>query len=269
MRTISSAISGVAILLLVACGPAPITPSTPMETGSLSGTGGGAPAEVADAGSPAPFEALGTGTGGGGDSPAARPTVVSNRPASGSRGAPINSTLSATFSAALDPATVNSTTFTVMSGTHLLAGTVSVSGKTATFAPNEVLPENSVLTGVVSTGVKDTTGRALYEDYSWTFHTGTAQEAPAVVSTFPGVWAAAVDPRSPVSATFSTTLNLGALQGTFVVTSNGHPVAGFGSYSGGTATFVPAEPLPAQSTVEVTVKTGAPIDYSWKFSVAQ
>ena len=73
------------------------------------------------------------------------PLVIGNRPNSGSAGAGINTTLGVTFTRPMDPATINSTTFTIQNSNHvLIPGTVSYFGKTATFAPSADLPASTL-----------------------------------------------------------------------------------------------------------------------------
>ena len=48
--------------------------------------------------------------------PPSAPTVLSSTPASGATGVPRNGGISATFSEAMDPATLTATTFTLTSG---------------------------------------------------------------------------------------------------------------------------------------------------------
>jgi Bacterial Ig-like domain len=66
------------------------------------------------------------------------PTVISTNPLNNATGVPTNQAVSATFSKPMDPATINSTNFTVTAtGGATVAGAVTyaVVGNTATFAP--------------------------------------------------------------------------------------------------------------------------------------
>src|ERR1700688_237502 len=66
----------------------------------------------------------------------ASPTVRSTLPANGATGVLLNTVVSANFSAVMNPATINTTTFTLMGpGTASVAGAVTYSGTTATFTP--------------------------------------------------------------------------------------------------------------------------------------
>ncbi|BBO17990.1 conserved hypothetical protein [Candidatus Brocadia pituitae] len=71
----------------------------------------------------------------------------------------VASNLTATFSEAMDPITINSTTFTV----NGVAGVVSLSadGLTATFNPNVDLANSTLYTATITTGAKDANNNAM------------------------------------------------------------------------------------------------------------
>ena len=62
------------------------------------------------------------------------PTVSSTDPANAATGVAINKKIAATFSEAMDPLTISTTTFTLKQGATPVAGTVTYVGTTATFA---------------------------------------------------------------------------------------------------------------------------------------
>jgi hypothetical protein len=83
------------------------------------------------------------------------PAVVSAVPAQGATGVVINTTISATFSMAMNPTTLDASTFTVTGpGGTAVAGTVAYSGTTATFTPSAVLAYSSLYTATITTGAK-------------------------------------------------------------------------------------------------------------------
>src|SRR5665213_1234598 len=152
---------------------------------------------------------------------AAQPTVISTVPANGATGVPINQVLSATFSKAMNPATITNATFT-------LAG-----------------PGGAAVTGVVTynaTGSMDTNGYALAANYVWTFTTATR---PTVIDTIPVNGATGVPVNQVLSATFSKALNCATVTAaSFVVTgAGGTAVAGTVSCAGAVATFTSAAVL--------------------------
>jgi hypothetical protein len=92
----------------------------------------------------------------------------------------INQIITATFSEAMDPSTVSTTTFTLNQGTTPVAGTVSYTGVTATFTPAGNLAPLTTYTATITTGAMDLAGNALAADFSWSFTTG-ATSAPLPV----------------------------------------------------------------------------------------
>src|SRR6202030_3039595 len=75
---------------------------------------------------------------------AAPPTVVSTVLARGATAVAVNTLVSATFSEAMNAATINGTTFTVTGpGATPVAGTVSYAGTTATFTPTAILANST------------------------------------------------------------------------------------------------------------------------------
>ena len=109
------------------------------------------------------------------------PTVTSTNPASGATGVPATSSITATFSEAVQPATVTTSTYTLKNsaGTSI-AGTVSISpdNKVATFDPTVTsLTASTSYTATITTGVKDTTGNAMTSAKSWSFTTAAASSS--------------------------------------------------------------------------------------------
>src|SRR3954454_20602355 len=101
------------------------------------------------------------------------PTVSSTNPSSDGSGVPLNVTVAATFSAAMDPATLTASSFTVKQGSSTVSGTVTSSGSTATFTPSSNLATGASFTATISIGAKDLAGHALAAPYAWSFATGT------------------------------------------------------------------------------------------------
>ncbi|MDZ7776155.1 MAG: Ig-like domain-containing protein [Bacteroidales bacterium] len=112
------------------------------------------------------------------------PTVISTDPLNLATNVALDKTISADFSIAMDPATITSSTFTLMDGTTSLAGNVNYSGTTATFNPTNNLESDKVYTATISSDVTDEDGNALASNYVWTFSTGVSI-IPTVISTDP------------------------------------------------------------------------------------
>jgi hypothetical protein len=107
--------------------------------------------------------------------PAAAPTVTSTSPAAGATSVGASQPVQATFSTAMDPATITSTTFTLRRATGAVAGAVSYDAttRTATLAPSSALAAGTTYTATVTTGVKSSSGQAMGAARTWTFTTAS------------------------------------------------------------------------------------------------
>jgi hypothetical protein len=110
------------------------------------------------------------------------PTVNSTNPANSATGISRNSSIALTFSEAMNPSTVNSTTFTLKQGTTPVAGTVTYNGTTGTFTPTTNLSANTTYTATVNTSTKDVAGNALQSNKVWEFTTGGASASLDVIN---------------------------------------------------------------------------------------
>ena len=207
---------------------------------------------------------------------AAPPTVVSTIPVNGATAAAVNTAISATFSRAMDPATINATTFTLTGpGATPVGGTVGYSGSTATFTPSAVLATGTLFMATITTGAKDPTGAALAANFAWTF---TAAVPPTIVSTIPANGATAVAVNTAISATFSEAMNPATINAsTFTLTGPGAtPVSGTVTYAGTTATFTSTAVLANSTLYMTTITTGAKdptgaalaANFVWTFTTA-
>ena len=108
------------------------------------------------------------------------PAVSSTFPVNAATNVAVGSVLTATFSKAMDAATINTSSFTVQrSGPPLgalLKGTVSydVPSKVATFTPNSALVSGTSYTATLTTRVEDIACNRLAASKVWTFTTATA-----------------------------------------------------------------------------------------------
>lgn len=197
---------------------------------------------------------------------ATAPSVVSTNPVNGATGVPTNQTVAATFSEAMNPATISGTTFTLTApGGVVVPGTVvyAVSGSAAIFTPTTALTASTLFTATITTGAQDLAGNSLASNFVWTFTTGSAPDNtnPTVTSTVPANGAIGVPINQAVSATFSKGMNpLTVSATTFTLTGPGTtPVTGLVTYSGvgNTATFTPAANLLPSTLYTATITTGA------------
>ena len=93
------------------------------------------------------------------------PSVISTDPANNAVAVVLNKVVAATFSETMDPLTITGTTFTLKQGINAVAGTVSYTGTTASFTPSSPLSANTVYTGTITTGAKNSKGSALAANY--------------------------------------------------------------------------------------------------------
>ena len=99
--------------------------------------------------------------------------VVSTDPMDKAVDVVLNKVISVTFNTAMNPATINNTTFIIKQGTTTVPGTIAPTANAAvfTFTPTAALLPFTVYTGTITTGAKDTLRTSLVSDYIWTFTT--------------------------------------------------------------------------------------------------
>jgi hypothetical protein len=196
-----------------------------------------------------------------GANPCAAPAVISEIPANHAVGVCPSTAVTATFSEAMNPTTINATTFTLTGpGTTPVTGAVTSAASTATFTPASALALNTLYTATITTGAQDTFGNALASNFVWTFTTSTTACAPpTVISEIPVNAAVGVCPASVVTATFSEAMNPATINATtFTLTGPGStPVTGVVTYAASTATFTPASALALNTLYTATITTGA------------
>ena len=111
------------------------------------------------------------------------PTVLSTNPANAATGASRSGSITATFSEAMDPATITGTTFTLKNGLVGVPAVVTYAGTTATLNPSSTLAANTTYTANITTGAKNVAGVSLSPAHSWTFTTvATSVNGPAIVN---------------------------------------------------------------------------------------
>ena len=225
-----------------------------------------------------------------------QPTVIKTDPQNLATDVPIHQAITATFSEAMDPATINSATFTVtVTGGATVNGVITYvpNGSIATFTPDSPLLYNTNYTATINTGALDFNDDAAVVPYTWTFTTALAPVpiVPTVISTIP------VTPNLPtvpedvavplnqiVSATFSEPMNPATINSTtFTLTATvgavTTPVTGLVAYAAisDQLVFLPSGGLVAGATYTATITNGAqdlagdPLadaPYTWQFQTS-
>jgi hypothetical protein len=211
----------------------------------------------------------------------APPTVISVTPVL-TVGVCPNTVVTATFSEAMNPATINTTTFTLTGpGTTPVTGVVSYALSTATFTPSSPLALNTLYTATITTGAQDLNGDALAANFVWSFTTSSAScSPPTVISVAPPNIATGICPNTLVTATFSEAMQASTINSTtFTLTGPGATaVPGAVTYvvSSDVATFTPTNPLALDTLYTATITTGAedlsgvPLaaNYVWSFTTS-
>ena len=130
----------------------------------------------------------GSGGSGGAAIDVTAPTVVSSTPLNKAMGQATDTSITATFSEAMAPLTINGTTFELTQDVTLpalpiaVAGTVTYAGETATFVPASPLALSTSYTATITTGATDVAGNPLATAYAWAFTTGGQPIGPAPVA---------------------------------------------------------------------------------------
>jgi len=196
------------------------------------------------------------------------PRIIAISPVQGATGVSQNGTVAATFSEAMDPTTINTTTFSLKvttSGANI-PGTVTYNPttKVAEFVPSSALPPATNITATVTAGAKDVSGNALQLTAGspgiWSFTTAD-QTPPTVTAVSPVNAATGVNPNNPVTVTFSEAMDPTTINGTNITlrtTSGGTLINGSVTYNATShvATFTPASVLASSTSYTVTVSTG-------------
>jgi hypothetical protein len=207
------------------------------------------------------------------------PVISSVIPANNASSVAVSSKPSVTFSEAMNPTTINSSTFALKQGSASVAGTVSYTGLTATFTPAVALTGGTVYTGTITTGARDAAGNALSASYIWSFTTVAVADVtpPTVLSAVPAAGSISVSTTTRAVITFSEPMNPATISATSVTLKKGTTaVAGAVTYTGSTATFTPTVALDANTVYTGTVTTAAKdvagnalaSNFTWSFTTA-
>jgi WD40 repeat protein len=122
------------------------------------------------------------------------PTVTSTSPTNGATGVSPGTAVSATFSKAVDPSTINTSSFVLRDAANtLVPATVSYgpATQTATLTPTTALAASTTYTATLTTGVADLSGNALAANYTWSFTTAAAPTCPC------SAWSSSTTPANP------------------------------------------------------------------------
>jgi hypothetical protein len=192
------------------------------------------------------------------------PSVLSTFPTTTT--APANINITVTFSESMDPATINATTFKLLTNGAPVPGApapvYSDANKTASIAlpvAQELALVGTVITAQTTTGMTDLVGNPLSTAVTFSFTATEPDRVPPTIAVFnPPDNATGVVTDEPISVTFSEPmLSTSITNSVMQVTSGGVPVDGTVTVAGDVATFTPARPLAFGTAYTVTITTGA------------
>src|SRR5207245_451567 len=140
------------------------------------------------------------------------PTVTVQAPAPGATGVPLNTTVTASFSKAMNAASITTATFPQRAARTLPDAppilTVNAAGTLATLTPSSPLGAGTVYTATVAGSVTDAIGTPLGADSLWSF---TTDVAPTVTAQAPAPGATGVPLNTTVTASFSKAMNAASI----------------------------------------------------------
>jgi hypothetical protein len=161
---------------------------------------------------------------GGATSPLALPTVTAVNP-TGTLVCNSSAAITATFSKAMDPTTITTTTFTLTGPSGSVSGAVTYIAATnvATFTPASPpgLAVSTAYTATITTGAADTFGNHLAANMVWTFTTATCASSggiPLGTACGFGILAGSTVTNSPIVTGTTTTVtgDVGVSPGTAI-----------------------------------------------------
>src|SRR5215213_1936527 len=212
------------------------------------------------------------------------PMLIASSPANGATGVSVASSVTASFSEAINAGTLSGATFRLLGPGGPLAATVSynATSKIATLVPSANLGAGIAYTAMLTGTITDLAGNALATPNSWSFTTAAAPPSdttpPTVSSVTPANSAANVSTGTSVAASFSETLDASTVtSANFTLSGPSGAVAASVTYNSGTntATLQPSAALAAGTSYTAQVSGVKDVAgntlasaYSWSFSTA-
>ena len=212
------------------------------------------------------------------------PSISANNPSNLDIDVPINQQITATFSEAMNGATIINSSFIVTDPNDTtVAGTVSYdeSSKMAVFAASSDFTSNTSYQALITTDVTNVAGIALANDFTWTFTTSAAPDitAPVVVSNYPVDLSVDFAINRNLTVEFSEALDPDSVNtDSFTLSDGANEVASVISFQGTTATLNPNENLAINTLYTATLTTevtdlaspsnAMAVNFSWSFTTS-
>jgi methionine-rich copper-binding protein CopC len=178
------------------------------------------------------------------------PTVTTTAPAANASNVSVSTTVSATFSEAIQSGTA---VITVKDpAQNVISGTTTFASNSATFTPTSALANSTTYTVTIS-GAKDLANNTM-TDSAFSFTTASLADTtpPSVTTTAPAANAANVSVSTTVSATFSEAIQSGSAVIT-VKDPAQNIIPGTTTFASNSATFTPTSALANSTTYTVTI----------------
>src|SRR3989449_466582 len=209
------------------------------------------------------------------------PTVTAQAPAPGATGVPLNTSVTASFSKAMNAATITTATFRLRAAGSTAdvpaMVTVNAAGTLATLTPSSPLGAGTVYTATVAGSVTDIAGTALGTNVAWSF---TNDVAPTVTAQAPTPNATGVGISTTVTVAFSKPMNAASITtATFRLRAAGSaadvPATVTVNAAGTVATLTPSSPLAAGKLYTATLAgsvtdvagTALGTNVAWRFTI--
>lgn len=209
-------------------------------------------------------------------------TVKQTVPLSGAINVFEGSRVAAYFTSDMDPATINTQSFSVYEGgTQAVVGQViyDAGSRRATFIPDTPFQSNTTYTArLLKERIADVYGNTLANDFAWSFTTGESTVNPYITDVSPPQKSVNVPVNAIIQATFGVAIDPSTLTaGSFILADKlGGTVAGTVSYNAAnrSARFLPSSLLAPNMEYRATVTTAITdhkgnhlgADYSWSFT---
>ncbi|WAC02443.1 Ig-like domain-containing protein [Lacinutrix neustonica] len=177
-----------------------------------------------------------------GSTPVVSPAVVGTNPDVDGIDVAINTSIEISFNKAMETSTINTSTYTLVTETTNVVGTVTYLNETAIFSPASNLQWNTVYTATITSGAKDISGNPLAANYSFSFTTGIETDiiAPTVVLTDPIDNAIDVARNKAIAITFDENMRAASFTATsFSLVQGTNTISGSIEYANNTARFIP------------------------------
>jgi methionine-rich copper-binding protein CopC len=196
------------------------------------------------------------------------PTVTARSPAPGATGVSASANVTATFSEAMDAASIGTATFELRdAGNTLMAAVVTynATSRVATLNPDVTLTTGATYTATLRGGTgepqaQDAAGNPLAANVVWSFTIAADTSVPTVTATSPASSATGVSRTANITATFNEAMDPGTINtATFELRGPGNvlvPAVVSWSSTNRRATLNPNSTLASLTTYTVTVKGG-------------